>query len=107
MSLREDVIVLTPTAPLKGELFVGADGLPELAVGECDREFYRPATIPNTWGLMPRGEDGLLLLTWLAIQELQSDIAKAQREHDDEERDSVRERAIETRIEEEPVAHQV
>lgn len=92
--LREEVIIKTATGELRGFLFVGHDHLPELRIPSPATlakhgidtgksgfdDYYRPANIPAAWRLRPMGEDGLLLKTWLAIQELQSDIAQAERE---------------------------
>jgi hypothetical protein len=86
--LRESVSVKTPYGEVKGNLFIGADGLPEVRVEHyllrCEN--LRPATFPAGWSLsLVPGESGILLGAWNQIQELQTRLAQAER---DVERDS-------------------
>ena len=106
--LREEVIINTATGDLQGFLFIGHDGLPELEMAErrhlaIHTDIYRPATFPAAWELRQiEGEDaGILQRSWWDIGGVRARIVHYEREADDEERDTVRERAIETRIEEE------
>lgn len=90
--LRESVIIHTPGGDLQGELFVGADGLPELRL-ESDIIYaypYRPATIPATWGPIVDADDerieGPLLAAWRGIDSIRQAIAMIQRDAEAEER---------------------
>jgi len=109
--MREDVIIKTATGDLRGHLFVGHDHLPELAADERDvvgaYAFYRPATVPATWTLLPVEGPGILLLCWREISLWQGDIALAQREAEecDQQEDieagasnQAREREIDNRV---------
>lgn len=86
--LREKVIIKTATTNIEGELFVGADGLPELVIGVWDREFYRPWTLPAAWTVCYRSDNqsDILLYTWIRISDLRQDIRDAQREADENAR---------------------
>lgn len=73
-----------------GFLFVGVDRLPEVCVylspDAADKPAYqmhcRPATIPANWTLRPadRDADCPLLMAWRYVQDIQSTLAKAERE---------------------------
>lgn len=115
--MREDVIIKTATGDLRGHLFVGHDHLPELRIPSPATlakhgidtgksgfdDYYRPANIPNTWEVQKVGRDaGILLRSWWDIGGVRARIVHYEREAEEaEERDTVREREIETRIEEE------
>lgn len=83
--LREDVIVLTGTTKLRGELFVGADALPELFAPVSDslwqERTYRPATLPTEWTLSSP-TCGELYIAWREIEEIRARLRRAQREEE-------------------------
>lgn len=81
--LRESVTIKTATTDLKGELFVGADGLPELWLdAQFSNESFTPATIPAAWTIRNLNGtlEGVLLETWNAISYFRDRITCAQRE---------------------------
>lgn len=84
--LREPVIVRTGTGPdLHGELFVGADGLPELdveiKVGYDTHEIYSPHTIPAAWTIQwVPSLNNTLIDGWRTIERVRQQIRDAQRE---------------------------
>lgn len=101
--LRESVLIKTATTDLQGELFVGADGLPELRVAcegcnpysktdfhlDLDTLTYRPDTLPAAWSLrtpntFPGLHDMPLLVAWQAIERIREEIRDAQREAEEE-----------------------
>lgn len=88
--LRESVIIKTFTDDLKGELFVGADGLPELVITINGRtlEPYRPATLPAAWTVCPihAAGWGVLYDAWTDIEAILQHIRDAQREADEAEK---------------------
>lgn len=85
--LREDVIIKTATTDLKGVLFAGIDGLPELRV-DGHPWSIRPALLPGAWSLRavdPRrdvngADEGVLIAAWAEIERIQRQIAVAQKE---------------------------
>lgn len=94
--LREFVTIKTATGDLKGYLYVGADGLPELRLEYPGRsvlgygtettatfrqETFQPSSFPAAWELQQEELDaGILFCAWRTIAEMQWDIAQAQRE---------------------------
>ena len=93
MPLIQKVIVKTDTGvDLRGRLFVGHDGLPEIRViedaveGEV-HQVFRPATFPAVWSLRaPRNPwPGALLTAWQEIEEIREAIAIAEREAEGED----------------------
>ena len=76
--LREKVFISTPTGILDGELVSGCDRLPVLELP--NGAVFTTASLPDTW-LLRQAEpsENILLHTWLAISEMQSEIAAAQR----------------------------
>lgn len=98
--LREIVTIKTPIGDLHGNLYVGADHLPELEIPPPGGYWgtYRPASFPAWWSLRPLAgqASGLLLLAWNEIAAMQSRLAEAERE----ERDHAEEEDGETEEEE-------
>ena len=89
---KERVIVKTPTDEMRGVLFVGADGLPEVRVTEDAVEgevhqVFRPATFPTVWSLRaPRNTwPGVLLTAWQEIEHIRQRLVVAEREAESEE----------------------
>lgn len=91
--LRETVIIKTLQDTFIGHLFVGHDGLPQLAIIASDGyvyRHYRPATFPAAWSVEPTEgfDDGFRLLNaWNAISKIQTEIAKAQRAEEAQDAD--------------------
>jgi hypothetical protein len=86
--LREAVMIKTEGGELQGELFVGADGLPELRTSTAFQLSYRPETFPNAWSLHPISRYGpeVLLESWRQITCIRERLRVAQRDADAEER---------------------
>ena len=93
MPLTEEVMVKTDTGvDMRGKLFVGADGLPEVRVTEEAVEgdvhqVFRPATFPAAWSLRATRTTGPgpLLTAWQEIEHIREEIAIAEREAESEE----------------------
>lgn len=84
IQLREKVAVKTATGELHGELFIGADGLPELRLDvQFDNESFRPGTLPAAWIVISH-TCGTLYSAWDLIWNLIEEIAIAQREAEEE-----------------------
>lgn len=105
MGLREDVIVKTLTGELHGHLFIGTDGLPEVDMNERRMDYlypdrYRLATFPDAWEIDPvQGRmPGHLLQAWWNIQQIQHDLAVAERETEDDAKEHERNRSIDNAI---------
>lgn len=93
--LKGNVIIRTELGDdLKGHLYVGRDGLPEMELH--DRSIpgitFRPSQCPAAWTLHSApGESGILLGAWNQIQEIQTKLAIAQREAEEEPEDDAKE----------------
>lgn len=100
-ALRESVRVKTATGELAGHLYVGVDGLSELRLDtQLDNEHFTPAQFPAAWTLRAIGDPGALLAAWWGIQGIREDVARAEREaeEDDNDKERARENATENRI---------
>lgn len=99
MQMREKVIVKTATTDLEGELFVGADGMPELFVWSWP-DHYRPWTFPRSWSISSKSV-GDLYSAWCRIEEVLKEVRDAQREAETEDRDRAQQREMNNRTENE------
>lgn len=90
--LKEMVRIKTATTNLKGVLYVGLDGLPELLVNDTRFEYYRPWNLPAAWLLeyvLDPAVEPILYPAWQAIERIQRQIADAQREAEAENKKEV------------------
>lgn len=91
-----------------GRLVIGADGLPEVEVPLIEGHMgihagplrFRPATIPAAW-IVTSPTCGTLYSAWDLVWNLIEEIARAQREAEDDAKERERNRSIDNRIEEE------